>query len=407
MYIGNNSHLTYCTNIHPAETWPEVFTSLQKYALPLKQRISPGKAFGIGLRLSSQASIDLLQESKLAEFRAWLDENDLYVFTLNGFPYGGFHRQVVKDDVHRPDWTTRERTEYIIRLCRILAQLLPAGMEGGISTSPISYRLWYKNNQQALNEAFRTGCRHLAEVVAELVHIRKQSGKLIHIDIEPEPDGLIDHTADTIDFFLHKLIPLGSAYLQEKQGIPASEAEQAIRTHVQVCYDVCHFAVMYENPREVINSFKAAGIGIGKVQLSAALKARLPEEAEGREKVTGWFAAFAESTYLHQVVARTLDHSHVQYPDLPQALAHIQDQNTIEWRTHFHVPIFLKDYHTLQSTQEDIVEVLHLHRQQPFTRHLEVETYTWEVLPESIKLDLGASLEREMQWVMGELGIED
>jgi hypothetical protein len=402
MQFGNNTHLTYCTNIHPGETWEEVFHTLKMYLLPLKSRLSPDKPMGVGLRLSDQASRTLMEGTELATFKEWLDAHKLYVFTMNGFPYGGFHRQVVKEAVYAPDWRTEERLAYTIRLCHILAYLLPEGMEGGISTVPISYKPWFKSDN-ARKEAIEKGAFHLTKVVEELIAIGIRQGKLIHIDIEPEPDCLLENTAEMVNFYTHTLLPLGSGYLMQKMSMISARAEELIRRHIQVCYDVCHFAVEYEKPAYVFEQFAKAGIQIGKIQISAALKALLPVNAGQRKKVAEKFAALSESTYLHQVVARKTDGSFVQFPDLPQALLHINDYNTVEWRTHFHVPVFVSDYQDLQSTQEDITEVLRLNSQQPVTSHLEIETYTWEVLPKDIKVDLLSSIGREMEWVIKQM----
>jgi sugar phosphate isomerase/epimerase len=403
MHIGNNSHLTYCTNIHPGESWDQVFESLKIYVLPLKERLSPTHPMGVGLRLSDQASRVLIQQETLASFKKWLDEHGLYVFTMNGFPFGGFHRQVVKDQVYRPDWTTKERLEYTIRLCHILADLLPEGMKGGISTSPISYKPWFRGNTKAINDALETGALQLTQVVEELIAIGIQKGKQIHIDIEPEPDCLIENTAELIDFFQHKLLPIGSGYLMSKMFIKPAIAEEAIREHIQVCYDICHFAVEYEKPAYVFDQLAKAEIRIGKIQISAALKAVLPEAVPERNPVADRFKSLAESTYLHQVVVRNANQSLTHYADLPQALVHIFEPQAIEWRTHFHVPVFIADYEGMQSTQDEIIEVLQLNQQNPVTEHLEVETYTWEVLPESIKMSLFSSIAREMEWVKDQL----
>lgn len=411
MLLPNGTHLTYCTNIHAGESWEEVFQSLQTYAPTLKKQLSPNAPFGIGLRLSDQASRDLMAEGTRNQFTNWLTTNDLYVSLINGFPYGGFHRQRVKDDVHRPDWTTIDRRDYTIRLAQILAELLPDGMEGGISTSPVSYRRWHPTAIEQ-QQTLQNGCLHLAEVVKELIAIRLEKDKIIHIDIEPEPDGMIDHVQDTVAFFNQKLIPIVTAYLIDNLSVKHETAEELARTHLQLCYDVCHFAVMYEDPAAAIAAFQKAGIGIGRVQISAALKADLPKHTENRQLIAQAFQNLSESTYLHQVSAqnfgfRTPDFGITQYPDLPEALPHIHDPEAVEWRTHFHVPVFVRDFGLLQSTQEDIEKIVSLQRQKPFTRHLEVETYTWEVLPSELKLDLLASIQREMEWVIHQFRIND
>ena len=400
MLLDKGYHLTYCTNIHPGETWEEVFRSLIWYLPGLKQKLSPDKPFGIGLRLSNVASKELLEDKRLKSFKQWLDENGLYVFTMNGFPYGSFHHRVVKDHVHQPDWTTCERVAYTVRLAQILAVLLPEGMEGGISTSPLSYKPWYKDKQDELEQVYSTSTDHLIYLVEELQKIKERTGKTIHIDIEPEPDGLLENTEEVIDFYENWLLPAGSEKLVDDTGTTEEEAVETILRHIQLCYDVCHFALAYERPATTFARMKEAGIRIGKIQLSAALKVLLPESEKGRKELAEELAPFAESTYLHQVVQRNRNKTLTHYPDLPQALQHIQQHKAREWRTHFHVPLFTDSYHRLRSTQDDIKAVLNLLQKEHITDHLEVETYTWEVLPEDMKKDLSESIQRELEWVI-------
>ncbi|NER21112.1 MAG: metabolite traffic protein EboE [Symploca sp. SIO1C2] len=401
MKIGTNGsfHLTYCTNIHPGETWDEVLSNLQQYLPILKTRLSPQASFGIGLRLADIAARELLTGDNLAQFQDWLNQQDLYVFTLNGFPYGGFHQQVVKDQVYAPDWSKLERVEYTLRLARILAALLPAGMEGSISTVPLSYKPWWKTD--TARESVISQCSlNLTTVAAEMVRIREETGKLLHIDLEPEPDGLIENAAEVIDFFQNWLLPQGGAYLAQHQGISLDSAASLLREHVQICYDTCHFAVEYEEPASVFAQLQAAGIRIGKIQLSAALQMQLPDDLPGRQLLRERLSPFAESTYLHQVIERHSDGSLSHYPDLLSALPYLEQTQATEWRTHFHVPIFIRDYQILQSTQEDIVSVLKLLQEHDHCKHLEIETYTWGVLPAEMKLDILASIQREYEWVM-------
>ncbi|MBL7734943.1 MAG: metabolite traffic protein EboE [Chitinophagaceae bacterium] len=392
-------HLTYCTNIHAGETWADHFDQLQRHIPNIKKKLSPDKPFGIGLRLANAASLELRKEQNLGAFRLWLQDQNAYVFTMNGFPYGGFHHEQVKDRVHQPDWTTAGRVSYTIRLAQILAALLPPDMEGGISTSPLSYRLWHDPEQW--DKIFETATLNLLQVVENLVQIKKTTGKSIHIDIEPEPDGLLESGPEFIAWYTDWLLPLGSAYLQEKFGYDPEQAEETLKAHVQLCYDVCHFAVGYEDHGSVIRQLQTLGIKTGKIQISAALKADIPEDMVKRQRVMDAFKAFDEPVYLHQVVAKQKGGRLKRYADMPLALADAQQPSVAEWRAHYHVPIFLRDYGVLTSTQEDIVKTLDIQRQLPFTTHLEIETYTWEVLPDEIKAPLDASITREMQWVIG------
>ncbi|MEM9719220.1 MAG: metabolite traffic protein EboE [Bacteroidota bacterium] len=402
MIITPHHHLCYCTNIHPGESWEAVFQSLKTHTLPIKEQLCPNNPFGIGLRLSNQASVDLIKGNALAEFKNWLFQNDLYVFTMNGFPYGGFHQVVVKDKVHQPDWTTPERMSYTLRLFNLLQELLPEGTEGGISTSPLSYKYWHKG-EEALEEVIAVSCQQFAELSYELHRIHETTGKFLHLDIEPEPDGILENTAEVLEFYDKYLIPLGSAYLSGEYGYNSLQSEEILRSHIQLCYDICHFAVAYENPYMALEAFRTADIRIGKIQISSALKADLPLNPPERGKIKQSFEAFQESTYLHQVVALDASGSLHQFRDLPDSFPYIFHPKMREWRTHFHVPLFTESYQLLQSTQSDIQAVLEIIKEIPTTRHLEVETYTWEVLPKELRVDLTQSIIRELEWVMKEL----
>jgi len=370
--------------------------SLDIHIPPIKQTLSPEEPFGIGLRLSQQAAEQLANAHSLSTFKNWLLANDCYVFTMNGFPYGGFHGQRVKDEVHQPDWTTQERLDYTQKLFFLLAELLPEGMDGGISTSPVSYKYWHQSEEE-VSAVMEKGVQNLVQIAIQLQEIKESSGKFLHLDIEPEPDGLLEDTQTTLDFYQNRLIPKGVEILQQEKGMTPEEAEACLREHIQLCYDVCHFAVMNEAPEEALQKFEAAYIRIGKVQISAALKALLPEG--DRQAKEAAFRQFAESTYLHQVVAIDEKGGRKRYPDLPEALEEINQPEVKEWRTHFHVPVFLENYGELQSTQDDVIKTLNYLKNHHLTHHLEVETYTWEVLPGDIRLPLTDSIVRELQWV--------
>ncbi len=400
MKIAGNTHLTYCTNIHPGESWDAVFKTLKQYLPEIKQHIVPNEPLGIGLRLSNQAAIELAAGNHLPLFKDWLKNNGLYVFTMNGFPYGGFHGTRVKDKVHQPDWQTNERVDYTILLFQLLSELLPKDQQGGISTSPLSYKHWLTNDD-ARKEALATSTHHILQVVEFLYDTYQKSGKLLHLDIEPEPDGLIENTHETIDWYTNWLLPQAHSYFKGKIG--SSEIETIVLRHMNVCYDICHFAVEYEEPAWVFDQFTKYGIQIGKIQISAALKADLPTIVEERNDIYEAFSQFNESTYLHQVIALSHDGKKTNFNDLPEALKHIKQPSFAEWRTHFHVPIFVEDYGLLTSTQSDIKKVLDLQRIKPITQHLEIETYTWEVLPADLQLGLQQSIEREMEWVIGRM----
>lgn len=398
-----HGHLTYCTNIHPGATWTDHFTQLREHIPAIKAQVSPHQPFGIGLRLSNTASLELAKETELHAFQEWLQQENCYVFTMNGFPYGSFHHTTVKDQVHTPDWTTQERVAYTIRLFRMLAALLPDGMEGGISTSPLSYKHWHVSCPTDKTAAIENATLHILLVVEQLARIRAAGGPLLHLDIEPEPDGMLENTGEYIDWYFQYLLPAGIPFMMDKCRVDEATAVEMIKSHVQLCYDVCHFALVYETPQQVLQRLAQHQLKVGKVQISAALRALMPEDTTARNAVVNAFRAFDEPVYLHQVIARTADGTLLHYPDLPQALEDAANPAVTEWRSHFHVPVFVEQYDLLQSTQADIRTLLAIQRQQPFTAHLEVETYTWDVLPPALKVPAGLSVARELQWVLTQL----
>jgi len=386
-------HLTYCTNIHAGESWKDHFEALKKNFPAIKEKISPNNAMGIGLRLSNEASIDLSNEENLDDFKKWLREQDAYVFTMNGFPYGGFHHTRVKENVHTPDWTTKERVEYTLRLFNILKKLLPEGMDGGISTSPMSYRHWFSPEQ--LKDAKEKATNNILDVVEYLIEQSSQ-GKRMHLDIEPEPDGILETGDEFIEWLENDVMRLGIKRLAKKFNIDDDKARDLLKEHLCLCYDVCHFAIGFEEHEKVIDQLELKGIKVGKIQISAALKKEMNSE---RKNIKEAFEKFDEPVYLHQVVAKKDNGELLRYPDLPEALQDYNNTAVIEWRAHFHVPIFADNFGLLQSTQNDIVKVLKKQKQKRFTNHLEIETYTWEALPQELKLPLQESIIRELDWV--------
>ena len=397
--LTQHGHLTYCTNIHAGESWADHFKAISENLPLIKKTISKDHPMGVGLRLSNTASAALIQREQLNHFKHWLKENDLYVFTLNGFPYGGFHRTRVKDQVHAPDWTTRDRVEYTKRLFSILKELLPEGMDGGQSTSPLSYRHWF-SSLELFDQAKTDATKQITEIVLFLANIYKEEGKILHLDIEPEPDGLLETGEEFIDWYNNVLLPGSLTVISKELNVNANTAADIVKRHICLCYDVCHFAIGYEPHQQIINRLNESGIRVGKIQISAALKGMFGKNDADRKKVIEAFAKFNEPTYLHQVVAKTDEGKLFRYRDLPEALAETLHNGVCEWRAHFHVPIAEKQLGLLESTQDAISEVLQIQKQHPFTNHLEVETYTWEVLPPELKMPLADSITREMNWVI-------
>ncbi|MGJ8715571.1 MAG: metabolite traffic protein EboE [Maribacter stanieri] len=392
MQIKENLHLTYCTNIHPGQDWKSTFDSIKKHVPAIKHKVSKDQPFGLGLRLSNKASEELEIGDNLFNFKKWLSENNVYVFTMNGFPYGNFHDERVKDMVHAPDWTTDKRLTYTKRLFRQLSELLPDGLNGGISTSPITYKYWHETENDTQN-AFEIGAKNMLEVAKQLLELEKSTGKYLHLDIEPEPDGLLENSDEVVSFYTNYLLPLGVEYFKKELGLGQEEAEAVIKKYLTVCYDVCHFSLAYEEPVDTFAKFKKENIRVGKIQVSAALKILF--NGKDNERIWKELSQFNEPTYLHQVTEK-IDGKVKTYSDLPLVLD--GERNHKELRAHYHVPIFLEKYGELFSTQDHILKTIDFIKSNLVTEHLEIETYTWDVLPTDLKQDLTVSIIREIDW---------
>jgi hypothetical protein len=395
--------LTYCTNIHSGESWSEVRANVENYALALKDLLSPQGPFGIGLRLSAAAAEELLHADRLDEFKTFLDSHGLYVAVLNGFPFGSFNSGIVKSQVFAPDWLQPARVAYTLNLIGILQQLLPQNIDGGISTMPLSYKPWM-NRAGSESNNWQQIVGNLVQVVEALVRVRRETGKTIHIDIEPEPDGLVERSDELIGFFEGPLTRIGVPLLANTLGISEPESRRHILNHLRVCFDTCHLSVEFEDPIHSLKILGEHGIGVGRIQISSALHVSFGKAPEVRERILSQLRSFAESVYLHQVIERSAGGSLRNYSDLTNALASPQRSTAEEWRIHYHVPLFIDKYGLLSSNQQANREVLSAVMNSGITSHLEIETYTWDVLPAPLKLDILSSIAREYQWVLSEVG---
>lgn len=393
MQVKKDLHLTYCTNIHPGQNWKSTFDSIREYVPGIKERVSGNEPFGLGLRLSNKASEELELGTNMSNFQEWLTKNNVYVFTMNGFPYGNFHDERVKDMVHAPDWTTIERLTYTKRLFKQLSELLPKEMNGGISTSPITYKYWHKTQEETIG-AFEVGANHMLQVARYLFELEERTGKYMHLDIEPEPDGLLENSDEVLAFFSEYLLPIGIPFFKNELGLNEFESEALIKKYITVCYDVCHFSLAYEEPTDTFTKFKEQNIVVGKIQVSAALKIVF----NGTDDKTIWqeLSKFNEPTYLHQVTEKIGDNVKT-YNDLPVILEKKGVHK--ELRAHYHVPIFLEKYGSLFSTQDHIIKTINCIADNPVSQHLEIETYTWDVLPSDLKQDLTECIVREIEWL--------
>lgn len=383
MRLNHGIHLAYCTNIHRGETWSQTFDALERHTRAVRDRVCPGNPYAIGLRLSDQAARELSDPAILADFQRWLDRENCYIFTINGFPYGRFHGTRVKEQVYVPDWTTRERLDYTIRLFHLLSALVPEGVEGSVSTVPCSFKEFIKTREQ--QQAMRD---NLWQCVEQISKLSGQTGKELHLGLEPEPLCYLETSVETARFF------------EEMRA--DHPGDERLGRHLGVNYDTCHLAVEFEEPRDVIRRFREHGIRISKLHFSSALKVRPTPE------VRAALHAFADDIYFHQVVARSTDGTLTRYKDLDVALnrkSATGNPQAEEWRIHFHIPLHSRPSVLFDTTSDHLLGVMDLLAADPkLCSHIEMETYTWEVLPADLKnRSVVDQLVAEYQWTLAEL----
>ena len=396
MDLGKYGHLTYSTLVHPGDTWPEIWHSLTTYVPKVKARVSPNKPFGVSLRISAASAEALTQQpAERAKLKAFLDEHDMYLYTVNAFPYGPFKNTVVKEQVYEPDWSTGLRTEYTRKVADILAEVCPTYVNPSIQSPPLGFKPRVTDGSVA---AYAANVRTLA---AHLHGIRERTGRTITLALEPEPLCFLETTEETVAFFNNHLRAEQSiSALAQLIGGTAQQAREVLRRHVGTVYDICHQAVEFENISAALQSLVDNDIPVFKLQEAAAMQ--IPEvNAAVVEKLR----EFADTIYLTQTVEKR-NGKLTRYTNLEDAFAAFQkDPGPREWRTHFHVPVFLESLgEYFKTTRFAIEEALAFHKARPLSSQLEIETYTWDVLPSHLKTgDIVDYVTRELEWVRGQL----
>ena len=379
-----NGHFGYCTNVHSGADLSATRNNLQQHALAVRQQVCPSTPLGIGLWLSASSARSLREPGQLEEFGAWLSQAGLLPYTVNGFPYGDFHQTIVKHEVYQPTWSESARVDYTCDLIAVLHALLPEGMQGSISTLPLQWGIPVPETSQLDRAA-----ENLCIVADRLSQLEEQDGRLIYLCLEPEPGCVLQRSADVVGFFQRYLLP--------------RRDEDLVRRYLRVCHDVCHAAVMFEDQVQAIATYRNAGISIGKIQVSSAIELHFDRlEPDERTAAVDQLRQFAEDRYLHQTVIRSDPNERtVFFEDLPQVLALIEDPHELtgQWRTHFHVPVYLGGFGFLETSRQAIRECVRTLEDCLDEMHFEVETYAWGVLPDELQQPvLADGIAHELRW---------
>lgn len=380
--VNSTWTLGYCTNVHAGTDLDSIRANLDRFAVPVRTSVFGTQPMGVGLWIPAEASRSLVAGDTAAQFADWLRQRSLTPYTINGFPYDNFHQPVVKHRVYDPPWWEKSRLEYTRDLATILGHLLPAEQTGSISTLPLGWP-----NDKVGSAAIEQSGLHLRQLAEHLESIEKSSGRRIVVAIEPEPGCLLDRAEDVVAFF--------------EKHLPDSNH----RRYLAVCHDICHSAVMFEDQANVLGRYAAAGVTVGKVQVSNAIEVDWSYMSTARrQEAMEQLSNFAEDRYLHQTGRCGHAGGFSLAEDLPQ-IVH-EDAAALTdacWRVHFHLPVFLERFGHLNTTREAIATCLTILASADapnFTGHTEIETYAWGVLPEAMrKRGLVEDIASEMRWL--------
>ncbi|HTI67907.1 MAG TPA: metabolite traffic protein EboE [Caulobacteraceae bacterium] len=396
---GGLGHLTYSTLVHPGDTWAEMWDSLTTYVPRVKARLAPGARFGVSLRLSAASAQTLVDSpEERIKLKRFLDDNDLYLYTVNAFPFGPFKNQVVKEEVYEPDWRSEARARYTKNVAEILAEVGGSDVNPSIQSPPLGFKP--RVTGPDVVEAYAAGMREMA---AFLHRLRERTGRTVTLAVEPEPACFLETTAETVDFFVNVLRSDGSIRaLATELGVPDDEARTIFKRHVGTVYDICHQAVEFEDITASLQALVDNDIPVFKLQEAAAV--RIPDVTQSSVEA---LREYADSVYLTQTIERR-DGKLTRFLNLEDAFAAYQADpggSPREWRIHFHVPVFLDSLgEHFKTTRFAIEEALAFHRRTPLSAQLEIETYTWDVLPKHLKTgDIVDYVVQELEWVRGQL----
>jgi sugar phosphate isomerase/epimerase len=393
---GGLGHLSYSTLVHPGDTWPEMWHSLTTYVPQVKARIAPKQPFGVSLRLASSSAQTLTRDrAERDKLKQFLSDNDMYLYTVNAFPYGEFKNTLVKERVYEPDWRSDDRAIYTMQVADILADVALPGIDPTIQSPPLGFK-----PRVTGPDVVEMYTRQVIRVVAHLVELHADTGIKVRLALEPEPYCFLETTEEALAYFNdHLYADAAVAALASASGLSKGAAQDALRDHLGMVYDICHQAVEFEDVGASLRALADADIPVFKLQEAAAV--RTPEVTQ--QKVDA-LARFADTVYLTQTVERK-DGKLTRFLNLEDAFAAWErDPGPREWRTHFHVPVFLEDLGDFKTTRFAIEDALRFHKANKLSPHLEIETYTWDVLPEHLKTgDIVDYVEMELNWVRDQL----
>lgn len=356
----------FCANVLPGRNLQELRDALLGDGARIARLVGDG-AVPIGMWLSAE-TVRQLHEApdEVARLRDDLMQAGLQVAAVNAFPYGNFLGDRVKEQVYQPHWADARRLLYTLAVAELLPDLVtPGTRHASVSTVPLGWRTRF--SAEGCGASVGLAAAQLEQAANAMARIEDRTGLRVTLDLEPEPGCAIQTFDELCGFMQHCL-----------------RGSEACRRHLGACVDLCHAAIMGEPPGHAMAACMAAGIGVHRVQVSAALRGTGTQRAA--------LARWAEDRWLHQVVTGTM-HEPCVWADIPDFVA---SGDRADWRCHFHVPVFLDRVGELETTAGSIPQAMERIRGLAEPCFVEVETYAWSRLPEVAAPSLIEGVAREV-----------
>lgn len=374
------ANFSYCMNVHPADTLEDLIKNLKELAYPIAQKTKHIYEMGVELHLNHIVAEEAMQ--KIDYLKSNLEKLNLKVFSVNNYPLIDFHQKIVKDKVYLPSWAHTERTKATITCAKVLAQLIATNQSASISTLAGAYR--YHDGFSQIDVI----CQNYLDAFEEIKKINQTYKVNISLALEPEPDTTLDSIQSIIQFFE---IDLKKA--SDKRKLNFSQVKSIIGLNL----DACHASVIFEKPADALRILHSKGIQTFKFHITNAPILRPPYTTE---KIIA-FKKLNEPKYLHQTFA--LKNKQVtKFKDLSDFnFENCNDYEEI--RTHFHVPLNLQSFSSLNTSNEEVIDLLKAAISIPCGQNFVAETYTWPQHLESISaknFNLINGIADEVNWLM-------
>lgn len=359
MLVSDTIVLTYCLNIFPIKRADDVFVLFENTIPELKRKLGLKEydQFPLGIWFPNNILEELMRKKSLLV--RLMNQHNLVIATMNAFPFGVFHGERVKEKVYYPDWGERERLKYTKKLVELTVELPRLERILPISTVPVTFG----------NRMPEKALEYIFEMVDFLEDIHNTYEQKFTLMFEPEPFCFLENQQQTLDFFkkLHKVIPKS-------------------KTFTGVCLDTCHSAVVFEDPLEQFLVYKDHDIRVDKIQISSSIVLPAQSDKQALKK-------YIDQVYFHQTFVKR-DEKIYRFVDLDKAVALGKEG---EYRVHYHIPLHTQPISPLKSSVENITHEFFQTISQE-ERIIEVETYTFDVLPTNTESVLD-SIIKELQWV--------